>query len=112
MTAWMIALQILGGIFFICAVMAVITLRDLGWRRYIPLATVAAWKLTFLASFLHIRILNIFCSVACPLLTFVLIIYTLRTTWSGKNLVERILRIICVIYLILIARFFLFSGIP
>lgn len=106
-----LVLLIPGIAFFVCAVTAVFTLRDLGWQRYIPLATVVAWKLPHIAMLLHIRGFGMFFSLLCPLLTFVLIIYTLRTTWAGKRAVERILRILCLTYLfVIVGTLFLFPA--
>lgn len=112
MELWLLVLRITGYAFLTCAVIAVFTLRGYGWQRFIPIATVVAFYFPILTRLLPFRPFHLFTSIFCPLLAVILLIYTLRRTWSGKQLIERVLRVLCIVYLLLVARFVFFAGIP
>lgn len=69
-------------------------LKDLGNRRFVPLASILVPFIPWALHFLTHGIILTSISLICVLFTIALVADTLRVTWSGRHLALRTLRII------------------
>ena len=94
MPALTIVFLTLCAIYALASLYAALFLKDLGNRRFVPLASILVPFIPWALHFLTHGIIYISISLICILFTIALVADTLRVSWSGRHLALRILRII------------------
>lgn len=112
MPAWRIAILTLCAIYVVASVYAAFTLQDLRYRRFVPLASILILFVPWLFHFLPRWMPYIYIEIFCLPLSAALVCDTLRVFWSGRRLVERILRMTSFVFIVYFICAVLFQGIP